>query len=98
MTLVEFFPEYMDAHSRYATRALHTLGLVVGWSSFWFAILRREWWAMSLLPISAYGFGFFAHLWVEKNRPASFKHPFLSIACDHVMAALFIPETIMRIL
>jgi len=36
-------------------------------------------------PLVAYGFAWAGHFLVEKNRPATFKYPYMSLAGDHVM-------------
>ena len=45
---------------------------------------RYAWlWAV---PVVAYGFAWTGHFGIEKNRPATFKHPWLSLLGDHRMA------------
>ena len=38
-----------------------------------------------LLPVVGYGFAWVGHYVFEKNRPATFKHPWYSLAGDFVM-------------
>ena len=41
--------------------------------------------AFWLWAVCGYGFTWFGHFFVEKNRPATFRHPFYSLAADYVM-------------
>ncbi len=38
-----------------------------------------------LLPVLGYGFAWVGHFFFEHNRPATFKHPWYSLAGDFVM-------------
>ncbi len=81
----DFYPFYLGEHGRRATRRLHVfgsfcvVGLVVA------APVTRLWWLFALTPVAGYGFAWIAHFFVEKNRPATFTHPFYSLAGDWVM-------------
>ena len=56
-----------------------TIGLVAG------AIATRNaWWLLAALACG-YGFAWIGHFFFEKNRPATFRHPFYSFAGDWVM-------------
>lgn len=81
----EFYPFYLGEHSRRATRRLHFIGswLVLLTISGVFA--SGWWWGFILVPIFGYGFAWIAHFFFEKNRPATFTHPFYSLAGDWVM-------------
>ena len=41
--------------------------------------------AFWLWAVCGYGFAWFGHFFVEKNQPATFRHPFYSLAADYVM-------------
>ena len=45
---------------------------------------RNAWWLLAAL-FCGYGFAWVGHFFFEKNRPATFKHPFYSFAGDWVM-------------
>jgi hypothetical protein len=36
-------------------------------------------------PLIGYAFAWFSHFFVEHNKPATFGHPFYSLAADYVM-------------
>ena len=85
----EFWPHYVRAHSRLGTRILHGIGsvaallLVVGG----FVVSP---WLFLLAPIIGYGFAWYGHFFVEHNKPATFGHPFWSLAADYKMIFLML--------
>jgi hypothetical protein len=80
-----FWPDYVRQHSRPLTRGLHYLGtaglLVVAAA----AAATGRWRLLALLPVVGYGFAWMGHFLVEKNRPATFRHPWWSLRADFVM-------------
>ena len=89
-TFAEFWPHYLAEHSRPATRGLH-LAATLAWVGLLAAGLwTRTWWLLALIPVAAYGLAWFSHFVVERNRPATFGHPLLSLAADHKMAYLML--------
>ena len=81
----DFWPYYLREHSRPRTRALHYVGtsLVIGIALY--AVLSGSWALLLVLPVAGYGFAWFAHFAVEKNRPATFSYPLWSLAADFKM-------------
>jgi hypothetical protein len=81
----EFYPYYLSEHSNRTCRRLHFVGtcIVVGFLAATLVTLN-PWWMLAAL-LSGYGFAWVGHFFFEKNRPATFKHPFYSFAGDWVM-------------
>ena len=95
-TFAEFWPHYLAEHSRPATRRLH-LGATLVWLGLLGAGLgTRTWWLLLLIPVAAYGLAWFSHFFLERNRPATFRHPLLSLAADHKMAYLMLTGQMSR--
>lgn len=86
MTFTEFWPFYLSVHPHRETKIIHTLGLMLAYFLGVCAVVRAEWWFLITVPMAAYGPAFCAHFFIEQNKPASFKHPLLSILADHRMA------------
>jgi hypothetical protein len=84
-SFAEFYPFYLGEHARPATRRLHFLGSSL--ALLCIAMLVRTgnvWWLLGGL-VAGYGFAWISHMTVEKNRPATFKHPLYSFMGDWVM-------------
>lgn len=85
-TFAEFWPYYLGEHRRHRTRAIHTLGTVGYLSLLGTAIVTGKPLLVAACPVLAYGAAWASHFLIEKNRPATFRHPLLSLWADHVMA------------
>lgn len=84
----EFWPTYLKAHSDPKTRAIHIGGTLVGLGcAAMFVSTRKPAWALAALA-SAYGAAWTSHAVVERNRPATFKHPLWSLRGDFRMLRL----------
>jgi hypothetical protein len=84
-TFQEFWTFYVHQHSQPLTRGLHfmgTAGLILVAAG---ALLSGHLIWLTLLPVVGYGFAWAAHLFVERNRPATFTYPLWSLAADFVM-------------
>ena len=81
----EFYPYYLGEHANRTCRRLHFVGssIVLGFLAAAIVTLNA-WWLLAAL-FSGYGFAWVGHFFFEKNRPATFKHPFYSFAGDWVM-------------
>lgn len=81
----DFYPFYLLEHSSRTCRRLHFAGttLVIGMAAA--AVLTGAWWVLWLLPVVGYGLAWLGHFAFEKNRPATFQHPFYSLWGDFVM-------------
>jgi len=83
----DFYPHYLSEHSRPACRRLHVAGSAVVLALVAAAAATRIWWLFALVPVAGYGFAWVGHFFFEHNRPATFTHPFYSLAGDWVMFA-----------
>ncbi|HET7737731.1 MAG TPA: DUF962 domain-containing protein [Tepidiformaceae bacterium] len=83
----EFWPYYVRQHSRPATRLLHAVGSVLAVVLFGVAFAVNLW-ILVAVPLVGYAFAWYAHFFVEHNRPATFGHPFYSLAADYRMLFL----------
>jgi hypothetical protein len=86
-SFADFWPYYVRAHSRRATRVLHAIGSVLALVMIGLA-LAVDLWFLLAAPLIGYAFAWYAHFFVEGNRPATFGHPFYSLAADYRMVFL----------
>lgn len=84
----EFWPHYLNGHSKPMTRGFHYAGVMgfiaavgySGWSGNWWALLAT-------IPIF-YALAWLAHFVIEHNKPATFTYPAWSLISDFRMFAL----------
>ena len=86
----EFWPYYVGEHSKPETRVLHFIGTTFVFVNTLAAIVLRNGWYIAAIPVCAYGFAWFAHFFVEKNRPATFTYPLWSLRGDFRMYFLML--------
>jgi hypothetical protein len=87
-SFAEFWPLYLNAHSRAGTRGLHYLGTLLALGSMAAALALRDWRLAVLAPLLGYGLAWLGHFGLERNRPATFGHPLWSFAADFRMLGL----------
>lgn len=92
----EFWPYYLQEHSKPRTRMLHYVGtsLVVGIALYALLTGRMLW--LLAIPVAGYGFAWVAHFAVERNRPATFTYPLWSLAADFKMWWLWLTGKLER--
>ena len=81
----EFWPFYLREHAKPATRAWHFLGSTLVLVALALFLAGQGWVWLIVVPIAGYGPAWIAHFFVEHNKPATFGHPFYSLAADYVM-------------
>ncbi|MGH8496247.1 MAG: Mpo1-like protein [Gammaproteobacteria bacterium] len=81
----EFYPFYLAEHANRTNRRLHFTGTLLLLVTALVAALLERPALLWLLPVIGYGFAWLGHYAFEKNRPATFRHPFYSLAGDFVM-------------
>jgi hypothetical protein len=84
----EFWPHYVHAHRHPVNRALHYVGTTafVGTVAAAAFTLNPAW--LLLSPVAGYGPAWVGHFVFEKNKPATFQHPFWSFRGDFKMCLL----------
>lgn len=89
-SFTEFWPYYLGEHAKRTTRALHFAGTGAGLSLVAVAIALGQYWLLLLALIAGYGPSWVGHFFIEKNCPATFRHPLWSLMADFRMFFLFI--------
>lgn len=81
----DFYPYYLREHSNITCRKLHFLGTcgVIALLILFFFTGKTI--LLAMLPVVGYGFAWVGHFMFEKNKPATFKHPFYSLLGDFRM-------------
>lgn len=81
----EFYPFYLGEHRNPVCRRLHFIGTALVIATAIYALVSASWITLLLVPVFGYAFAWIGHFFFEHNRPATFKHPFYSLAGDFVM-------------
>ena len=78
-SLDEFWPFYLAQHLDRATRRLHFIGTTLGLVLLALALVLREPRLLLAALAAAYGCARIGQIFFERNAPATFKHPLLSL-------------------
>ncbi len=84
-TFKDFYPYYLGEHANITCRRLHFLGTAGVISLLLLFFFTGNVHLLWLLPVIGYGFAWAGHMLYEKNKPATFKHPFYSLLGDFRM-------------
>ncbi len=84
-TFAEFYPFYLSEHANRTSRRLHFVGTSLGLAFALHALATLNFWWLLAGLVSGYAFAWVGHFFFEKNRPATFTHPFYSFMGDWVM-------------
>ncbi|MFZ5480534.1 MAG: Mpo1-like protein [Myxococcota bacterium] len=80
----EFWPYYLSEHRDPLNRRLHFVGTNLMLVTLAVALLVDPR-LLLLCPVVGYGFAWVGHFGVEKNRPATLRHPLWSLMGDFRM-------------
>jgi hypothetical protein len=81
----DFYPFYLTEHANRACRRLHFVGTALAIVTVLVAAVTRNAWWLLATPLVGYSFAWIGHFFFEKNRPATFRHPWYSLAGDLVL-------------
>lgn len=84
-SLKEFYPFYLTEHGNSTSRYLHFIGTGLVLLLLAAALLFHNMQLLIAIPFVGYGFAWAGHFFFEKNKPATFKHPFYSLASDFIL-------------
>lgn len=78
----DFYPFYLGEHSDRTCRRLHVVGTSLAALLILAGLLSRQWWLIPMAVVQGYAFSWVGHFVFEKNRPATFQHPWWSYRGD----------------
>lgn len=84
-SFAEFYRFYLGEHAKPMTRRLHFTGTGLGLLCLAMLAAAGDWWWLLAGLVCGYGFAWLSHMTVEKNRPATFRHPLYSLMGDGMM-------------
>lgn len=81
----EFYPFYLSEHRDRTCRRLHFVGTALVVLILISALFTMNPWLLLAAPVAGYGFAWIGHFLFEKNRPATFQHPWYSLLGDFAL-------------
>ncbi len=81
-TFTEFYPFYLGEHANRISRRLHFVGTSMVVVLLVAACVTQLWWLIAAALVQAYAFAWIGHFFFERNRPATFQYPLLSLLGD----------------
>lgn len=88
-SLEDFWPFYMNQHSKSATRRWHFCATGIS-TLFFLAALLVKWWLFIFAPLFGYGLAWCSHFFIEGNASATLGYPLWSLVCDYKMFGLML--------
>lgn len=88
----QFWPYYLREHSRILTRRIHYFGTGLAIIGIVMAVADWNGWYLLAAAVCGYAPAWFAHFFVEKNRPATFRYPFWSLISDFRMFFMWLAD------
>lgn len=84
-SFADFYPFYLGEHSDKRSRILHYIGSSLAPIVLLVALSSGPLWLFALAPVCGYAFAWVGHFFLERNKPATFKHPLWSLMGDYKM-------------
>jgi len=84
-SFAEFYPFYLGEHRNPTCRRLHFAGTSLALACLVMLVASGRLQYLLYALLCGYAFAWVGHVFFEKNRPATFKHPFYSFVGDWAM-------------
>jgi hypothetical protein len=81
-TLREFYPYYLSEHRDPVCRGLHFVGTGTALLLLVLFLFTARWQLLLAALLAGYGFAWVGHAFFERNRPATFTYPWMSLVSD----------------
>lgn len=78
----DFYKFYLEAHRHPLNRRLHLVGTTLALICVGLFVLTDNGWFLLIGPALGYTLAWIGHFRFERNKPATFSHPFYSLAAD----------------
>eukprot|EP00026_Physarum_polycephalum_P016057 Phypoly_transcript_16889.p1 GENE.Phypoly_transcript_16889~~Phypoly_transcript_16889.p1 ORF type:complete len:115 (+),score=4.92 Phypoly_transcript_16889:35-346(+) len=78
----QFYPFYLGEHRNPINRKLHFVGTSISFILAIYIIYTAKFMYFPLIVIPGYALAWIGHFVFEKNKPATFQHPFYSFMGD----------------
>lgn len=77
-----FYPYYLKEHRKSGTRITHFIGTSLFFIWVLLALVNMNLLYLLYGAVTAYFFAWVGHFFIEKNKPATFKYPWMSLKGD----------------